>query len=133
MFNAVLEEKLQKSWKSVDLENSFVLSSIGYVQPAAEKKMLIKIIYIYIKNTAKHDNISSCIFLTLQICACNNIHGWPHVKVAIRSGRPFTLHLSPWCQIWLWKQWLTETVAEMWLRNYSQNCIILNSFQQWKW
>lgn len=49
VFNAVLEEKLQKSWKWVDLENSFVLSSIGYVQPAAEKKKLIKIIYIYKK------------------------------------------------------------------------------------
>lgn len=60
----------------MDLENSFVLSSIGYVQPAAEKKKVDKNnIYIYIKNTAKHDNISSCIFLTLQICACNNIHG----------------------------------------------------------
>lgn len=42
VFNAVLEEKLQKSWKWVDLENSFVLSSIGYVQPAAEKKKVDK-------------------------------------------------------------------------------------------
>lgn len=39
VFNAVLEEELQKSWKWVGLENSFVTSSVGYVRPTAEKKV----------------------------------------------------------------------------------------------
>lgn len=65
--------------------------------------------------TAKCGHISFCNSMKLQSYAHENIHSWPHTEAAVLSGLQLLFQLPPWCQIWLWKQWL---IAEIWLNEY---------------